>query len=145
MVSVPFCSQIFVTGWFVLRPLRWCSAVASCHRLSLGWPPHSISLLQLSLLLCPWGLCSSSFPPTRLWSSRLAFRSVTMPLVFSWLVSVFLPSLPSWSVGSPGSLRLGMPLHSGVLFPGYPCSVSSVVSVRFPSLLPLLLLRCLLA
>ena len=31
---------------------------------------------------------------------------------------MFLPSLSSWSVGSPGSLRLGMPLRSGVLFPG---------------------------
>ena len=46
-------------------------------------------------------------------------------------VSVFLPSLPSWSVGSPGSPRLGMPLRSGVLFPGYPCSVSSVVRFGF--------------
>ena len=31
---------------------------------------------------------------------------------------MFLPSLPSWSVGSPGSLRLGVPLCSGGLFPG---------------------------
>ena len=55
-------------------------------RLSLGWPTRSISLLQLSLLLCSWGLCSSSFPPSRLWSSRVAFSSVAVPLVFSWLL-----------------------------------------------------------
>ena len=42
------------------------------------------------------GFCSSSFPPARLWSSRLAFRSVTVPLVFSWLllgVTTFSPQL----------------------------------------------------
>ena len=55
-------------------------------RLSLGWPTCSISILQLSLLLCSWGFCSSSFPPSRLWSSRLAFSSVAVPLVFSWLL-----------------------------------------------------------
>ena len=82
-LSVP---RFFVPGWFVLRPLRWCPPSPPVHRLSLGWPPRSISLLQLSLLLCPLGgLGSSSFPPARLWSSRLAFRSVTVPLVFSWL------------------------------------------------------------
>ena len=59
------------------------------HRLSLGWPPRSISLLQLSLCSVLGGVCSSSFPPTRLWSSRLAFCSVTVPLVFSWLLLVY--------------------------------------------------------
>ena len=143
VVSVPFCSQIFVPGWFVLHPLRWCPPSPPVHRFSLGWPPRSISLLQLSLLLCLWG--GSGLRVFLL----LAFGPLGSLFVLSpwpWsshgFCSVFLPSLPSWSVGSPGSQRLGMPLRSGVLFPGYPCSVSSVVSVRFPSLLPLLLLRC---
>ena len=96
VVSVPFCSQIFVPGWFVLRPLRWCPPSPPVHRLSVGWPPRSISLLQLSLLLCPWGALLFGFPPARLWSSKLAFRSVTVPLVFSWLlfgVPTFSPQL----------------------------------------------------
>ena len=88
MVSVPFCSQIFVPGWFVLRPLRWCSTVASCSSAFSGLAaPFYFSSPALSLL-CPWGALLFGFPPTRLWSSRLAFRSVTVPLVFSWLLLV---------------------------------------------------------
>ena len=70
-------------------------------------------------MVCSWGLCSPSFPPSRLWSSRLAlsFCCRATGLLFA-SGSVFLPSLPSWSVGSPGSPRLGVPLCSGVLFPG---------------------------
>ena len=45
-------------------------------------------LFSSSLCSVLGGLCSSSFPPTRLWSSRLAFHSVTVPLVFSWLLLV---------------------------------------------------------
>ena len=54
------------------------------------WVGRPILFLFSSSLFCVvlWGLCSSSFPPTRLWSSRLAFRSVTVPLVFSWLLLV---------------------------------------------------------
>ena len=126
VVSVPFCSQIFVPGWFVLRPLRWCSAVSSCSPVFSGLadpfyfssPALSFALflggsaLRVFLLLAfgplGWLLVLSPYP----WSSR----------GFCWSV----PTLPSWSVGSPGSPRLALPLRSGVLFPGYPCCVSSV-------------------
>ena len=103
-------------------------------------------LFTVSLfLVCSWGLCSPSFPPSRLWFSRLAlsFCCRAPGLLFA-SGSVFLPSLPSWSVGSPGSPRLGVPLCSGggalprvvlVLYLRF-------VSVRLPSFLPLLLLRC---
>ena len=40
---------------------------------------------SLSLLYC-WRLCFSCFPPSRLWSSRLAFHSVTVSLVCSLLL-----------------------------------------------------------
>ena len=73
----------FVPVWFVLPPLRCCSAVSSCSPAFSGLADRAISLLQLSLLLCSWRLCSSCFPPSRLWSSSMAFSSVTVPLVFS--------------------------------------------------------------
>ena len=89
------------------------------HRPSLGWPTRSISFLRLSLFgLFLEALLSefSSFSPR---SSRLAlsFCRRAPGLLFA-SGSVFLPSLPSWSVGSPGSPHLGVPLCSGVLFPG---------------------------
>ena len=37
-------------------------------------------------LLYSWRLCSSCFPPSRLWFSRLAFHSVTVSLVYSLLL-----------------------------------------------------------
>ena len=115
VVSVPFCSQIFVPGWFVLRPLRWCSAVSSCSPAFSGLadpfyfssPVLSFALflggsaLRVFLLLASgplgWLLVLSPCP----WSSR----------GFCWSV----PTLPSWSVGSP---RLAP------AFGGTPCSVS---------------------
>ena len=110
-------------------------------------------LFSVSLfLVCSWGLCSSSFPPSRLWSSRLdlSFCRRAPGLLFGY-GGVFLPSLPSGSVGSPGSPCLSVPLYSGV--GGGEGALPRVVlvlylrfvSVRLPSFLPLLLLRCLSA
>ena len=52
------------------------------------WVGRPVLFLFSSSLFCSvlGGFCSSSFPPSRLWSSRLAFSSVTVPLVFSWLL-----------------------------------------------------------
>ena len=90
-------------------------------RFSRGWPTRAISILRLSLFCSAlrvllllafdplgWLLLLSPYP----WS----FHS------FCWSV----PTLPSWSVGPPGSPRLALPLRSGVLLPGCTCSVSSV-------------------
>ena len=98
-------------------------------------------------LVCSWGLCSSSFPPSRLWSSRLdlSFCRRALGLLFA-SGGVFLPSLPSGSVGSPGFPRLSVPLYSGGALPRVGLVLClRVVSVRLPSFLPLLLLRCLSA
>ena len=79
------------------------------------------------------GLCFSSF------FLLLAFGPLGWLLVLSpcpWSSRGFgwrVPTLPSWSVDSPGSPSLALPLRSGVLFPGYPCSCLRFVSVRLPS------------
>ena len=62
------------------------------------WVGRPVLFLFSSSLFCSvlGGLCSSSFPPARLWSPRLVFRSVTVLLVFSWLlfsVPTFSPQL----------------------------------------------------
>ena len=116
----------FVPGWLVLRLLRWCSAVSSCFpafsRLadpcSFYSPALSLcsilggSALHVFLLLAfgplGWLFILSPSP----WSTRCSCWSV--------------PTLPSCSVGPPGSPRLALPLRSGVLLPGCTCSVSSV-------------------
>ena len=111
----------FLMDWMVRPP----SSLVVFHHLllfiGLLWVGRPVLFLfSVSLfLVCSWGLCSPSFPPSRLWSSRLAllFCRHAPGLLFA-SGSVFLPSLPSWSVGSPGSPRLGVPLCSGVLFPG---------------------------
>ena len=88
--SLGLCSFLFpdfVPGWFVLHLLRWCSAVSSCFPAFSGLAdPCYFYSPALSLLLYSWRLCSSCFPPSRLWSSRLAFHSVTVPLVYSLLL-----------------------------------------------------------
>ena len=138
----------FLLDWMVSPPSS--SVVFRRLLLFIGllWDGRPVLFLfSVSLfLVCSWGLCSPSFPPSRLWSSRLAlsFCRRAPGLLFA-SGRVFLPSLPSWSVGSPGSPRLGVPVSGGGSSQGCPCSVSSVVSVRLPSFLPLLLLRCLTA
>ena len=124
--SCSFLFPYFVPGWFVLRLLRWYSAVSSCFpafsRLAdpcyFYSPALSLcsilggSALHVFLLLAfgplGWLFILSPSP----WSTRC----------FCWSV----PTLPSCSVGPPGSPRLALPLHSGVLLPGCTCSVSSV-------------------
>ena len=123
-------SSVLLGGVQPSSPVPW---------LSLGWPTRSISLLQLSLFCSVlggsalhvflfltfgplgWLLVLSPYP----WSSRS----------FCWSV----PTLPSWSVGSPGSLRLALPLRSG-----YSSQGVLVLGLRFVSVgfLPFLLLRC---
>ena len=134
VVSVPFCSQIFVPGWFVLRPLRWCSAVSSCFPVFSGLadpcyfysPALSLfcsvlggSALRVFLLLAfdplGWLLVLSPYP----WSTRS----------FCWSV----PTLPSCSMGPPGSPRLALPLRSGYSYQGVLVLCLRFVSVRLPS------------
>ena len=111
----------FLLDWMVCPP----SSSVVFHRLllfiGLLWVGRPVLFLcSVSLfLVCSWGLCSPSFPPSRLWSSRLAlsFCRCAPGLLFA-SGRMFLPSLTSWSVGSPGSPRLGVPLCSGGLFPG---------------------------
>ena len=101
-------------------------------------------LCSVSLfLVCSWGLCSPSFPPSRLWSSRLALSFCRrVPGLLFASGRMFLPSLPSWSVGLQVLCVLAYPCVQGAL--------PRVVLVlylrlyRFSSL-PLLLLRCLTA
>ena len=124
--SCSFLFPDFVPGWFVLRLLRWYSTVSSCFpafsRLAdpcyFYSPALSLcsilggSALHVFLLLAfgplGWLFILSPSP----WSPRC----------FCWSV----PTLPSCSVGPPGSPLLALPLRSGVLLPGCTCSVSSV-------------------
>ena len=67
-LSVPLCSKVS-SGLddFVLRPLRWCSAVSSCSLAFTGLAdPFYFSSPSLSFLVCSCGCCSPNFPPSRL-------------------------------------------------------------------------------
>ena len=116
----------FVPEWFVLRLLRWCSAVSSCFPAFSGLADPCFSILRLSLFCSVLG--GSALRVFLL----LAFDPLGWLLVLSpypWSSHSFcwsVPTLPSWSVGPPGSPRLALPLRSGVLLPGCTCSVSSV-------------------
>ena len=84
---VPFCSRILYLDGSSSVFLGGIQPSPPVSRLSLGWLTRAISILRLSLsLLYSWRLCSSCFPPSRLWSSRMAFHSVTVPLVYSLLL-----------------------------------------------------------
>ena len=77
-------------------------------------------LLRLSLFgLFLGALLSefSSFSPLVTSTLALSFCCRAPGLLFA-SGGVFLPSLPSWSAGSPRSPRLGVPLCSGGFFPG---------------------------
>ena len=123
------CSSLFpdfVPGWLVLRLLRLCSAVSSCFpAFSRLADPCYFYSPALSLLLYSWRLCSSCFPPSRLWSSRLAFHSVTVPLVYSLLLLECSYS-PQLFCGSSWVSASCLAPAFGVLLPGCTCSVSSV-------------------
>ena len=94
-LSVPW----FLMGWIVRPPSS--SVVFRRLLLFIGllWVGRPVLFLfSVSLfLVCSWVLCSPSFPPPRLWSSRLAlsFCRRAPGLLFA-SGSVFLPSLPSW-------------------------------------------------
>ena len=132
VVSVPFCSKVS-SGWDGSSSFLFGGVPPSppVHRPSLGWPPRSISLLRLSLFGLFLGTLLSEFSSfSPLVTSRLAlsFCRRARGLFFA-SGSVFLPSLPSWSVGSPGSPSLGVPLCSrgrGGSSQCCPCSVSPI-------------------
>ena len=121
VVSVPFCSKAS-SGLDGSSSVLFGGVPPSppVHRPSLGWPTRSISLLRLSLFGLFLGALLSEFSSfSSLVTSRLAFSFCTRaPGLLFASGSVFLPSLHSWSVGSPRSPRLGVPLCSGGLFPG---------------------------
>ena len=133
----------FVPGWLVLRLLRWCSAVSSCFpAFSRLADPCYFYSPALSLLLYSWRLCSSCFPPSRLWSSRLAFHSVTVPLVYSLLLLECSYSPQLFCGSSWVSASCLAPEFGGFLTRVYLFCVFGLY--RF-GLLPFLLLRCLTA
>ena len=123
----------FVPGWLVLRLLRWCSAVSSCfpafsrladpcYFYSLALSLCSIlggSALHVFLLLAfgplGWLFILSPSP----WSTRC----------FCWSV----PTLPSCSVGPPGSLRLALPRVRGFSYQGVLVLFLRSVSIWPPS------------
>ena len=121
VVSVPICSK--VSSGLDGSSSVLCGGVPPSppvHRPSLGWPTSSISLLRLSLFGLFLGALLyefSSFSPLVTSTLALSFCRRAPGLLFA-SGGVFLPSFPSWSVGSPGSPRLGAPLCSGGLFPG---------------------------
>ena len=93
-------------------------------------------------LLYSWRLCSSCFPPSRLWSSRLAFHSVTVPLVYSLLLLECSYSPQLFCGSSWVSVSCLTPAFAGSLTRVYLFCVFGLY--RF-GLLPFLLLRCLTA
>ena len=116
----------FVPGWLVLRLLRWCSAVSSCF-------PAFSRLADPCYFYSPaLSLCSILGGSALLVFLLLAFGPLGWLFILSpspWSTRCFcwsVPTLPSCSVGPPGSPRLALPLRSGDLLPGCTCSVSSV-------------------
>ena len=142
VVSVPFCTRILYLGGSSSVFLGGVQPSPPVSRLSLGWPTRAISILQLSLFCSVLG--GSALRVFLL----LAFDPLGWLLVLSpypWSSHSFcwsVPTLPSWSVGPPGSPRLALPLRSGVLLPGCACCVFGLYLFGF---LPFLLLRCLTA
>ena len=124
--SVHFCSQILYQDGSSSVFLGGVQPSPPVSRLSLGWPTRAISILRLSLFCSVLG--GSALRVFLL----LAFDPLGWLFVLSpypWSTRSFcwsVPTLPSCSVGPPGSPRLALPLRSGVLLPGCTCSVSSV-------------------
>ena len=125
----------FVPGWLVLRLLRWCSAVSSCFpAFSRLADPCCFYSPALSLLLCSWRLCSSCFPPSRLWSSRLAFHSVTVPLVYSLLLLECSYSPQLFCGSSWVSASCLAPAFGGFSYQGALVLCLRFISIRPPSI-----------
>ena len=150
LVSVPVCPRDSCgLAGFVLRTLRWCSAVSLLFVGLLLVMVRPV-LFLFSVSFCPFlgALLSElySFSPSGLLSAR-PFILSPCPLGFSFLLVVCSCLLsPVGRLVSPGSTRLWRP-------PGVRGALPRVVlvlclrfvSVRLPSFLPLLLLRCLAA
>ena len=139
--SCSFLFPDFVPGWFVLRLLRWYSAVSSCFAAFSRLADPCYFYSPALSLLYSWRFCSSCFPP-RLWSSRLAFHSVTVSLVYSLLLleCSYSPQLccgSSWVSASCLAPAFGVSLTRVYLF--------CVFGLYRFGLLPFLLLRCLTA
>ena len=150
LVSIPVCPRdSYGLGGFVLRTLRWCSAVSLLFVGLLLVLVRPV-LFLFSVSFCPFlGALLSEFSSFLAFWSPLGspFRSIVMSsgLLFA-AGSVFLPSLPGWSVRSPGSPRLWRtPVVRGALPRVVLVLCLRFVSVRFSSFLPLLLLRYLAA
>ena len=143
VVFVPFCSQILYLDGSSSVFLGGVQPSPPVSRLSLGWPPRAISILRLSLFCSVFG--GSALRVFLL----LAFDPLGWLLILSpypWSTRCFcwsVPTLPSCSVGPPGSPRLALPLRSGgSLTRVYLFCVFGLY--RF-GLVPFLLLRCLTA
>ena len=128
----------FLMDWMVRPPSSSVVFRRLLLFISLLWVGRPVLFLfSVSLfLVCSWGLCSPSFPLSRLWSSRLAlsFCRCAPGLLFA-SGSVFLPSLPSWSVCgfSRVSASWRAPVFGGAL-PGVVLGLYlRFVSVRLPS------------
>ena len=143
LVSVPVCPRdSYGLAGFVLRTLWWCSAV------SLLFVGLLLVLVRLfyfsspSLFVRSLGALLSELSSFLAFWSPLGspFRSVAMSsgLIFA-AGSVFLPSLPGWSVSSPGLWR--PPVVRGALPRVVLVLCLRFVSVRLPSFLPLALRR----
>ena len=150
LVSIPVCPMdSYGLDGFILRTLRWCSAVSLLFVGLLLVLVRPV-LFLFSVSFCPFlGALLSEFSSFLAFWSPLGspFRSIAMSsgLLFA-AGSVFLPSLPGWSVRSPGSPRLWRtPVVRGALARVVLVLCLRFVSIRFSSFLPLLLLRYLAA
>ena len=146
LVSVPVCPRdsCGLVG-FVLRTLRWCSAVSLLFvGLLFVMVQHVLFLFSVSSVHS-WGRCSPCFPlfsHSDLLSAR-PFVLSPCPLGFSFLRVVCSCLLsPVGRLASPGSTRLWRP---PVVRGALPLAVLVLclwfVSIRLHSFLPLLLLR----
>ena len=133
VVSVPFCSQILYLDGSSSVFLGGVQPSPPVFRLSMGWPTHAISILRLSLFCSVLG--GSALRVFLL----LAFDPLGWLLVLSpypWSTRSFcwsVPTLPSCSVGPPGSPRLALPCVRGFSYQGVLVLCLQLVSVRLPS------------
>ena len=148
LVSVPVCPRDSCgLVAFVLRTLRWCSAVSLLFVSLLLVVVRPVLFLFSVSSVRSWGRCSPSFPPFSS-SGLLSVRPFVLspcPLGFSFLLVVCSCLLsPVGRFVSPGSPRFWCPsVVRGALPRVVLVLCLQFVSVRLPSFLPLLLLWCL--
>ena len=148
LVSVPVCPRdsCGLVGCF-LRTLWWCSAVSLLFVGLLLVMVRPVLFLFSVSSVHSCGRCCPRFPPfspSGLLSAR-PFILLPCPLGFSFLLVVCSCLLsPVGRLVSPGSPRLWRPsMVRGALPRVVLVLCLRFVSVRLPSFLPLLLLRCL--